>query len=72
MARLLDSQAVMEAIACPPPAQQILAQLHITMATRLVFGVAGAMEESAELTKRERNILEELFPPLLGWVNECT
>jgi hypothetical protein len=69
---LIDWRSVTEALACPAAALPILARLDTATLTRLIFGVAGALEQSAELTPQERSLLRELFPPLTAWVNEYT
>ena len=72
MARLADCQSVLELFSAPPAVRQILARLDIATATRLIFGVTGALEENTGLTLAERSVLTELFPPLPLWINEYT
>ena len=72
MARLIDLRSVLQTLACPPPARRIVERLDIAAATRLIFGVAGALDGSAGLTAQERSMLTEIFPPLPLWINEYT
>jgi predicted acetyltransferase len=72
MARLINWRQIAKALACPTAALPLLARLDTATQTRLIFGVPAALEHSAELTSRERELLTELFPPLITWVNEYT
>ena len=72
MARLLNCRLVLESLACPPAALQIMTRLDIAALTRLIFGAAGALEENIGITQSERLQLTKLYPPLPGWVNEYT
>ena len=72
MARLINVQTVLDALACPPAVRRILARLNTPDLTQLIFGVTGAPEECAGLDTKERHLLAESFPALPGWINEYT
>ncbi|MCL1976388.1 MAG: GNAT family N-acetyltransferase [Firmicutes bacterium] len=72
MARLINEDAVLDALACPSKARLILKRIDIASTTKLLFGAPGAHEECSELTEEERSVLQTLYPSLAGWVNEYT